>query len=110
MRLPLQIVFDGLSRSEEVVAEAEQQVRRLENICGDLFTCRVSVTGRPCERAPIDSYMVYLNVSLIGEEGLLAAIYHGGDAPSVIRSAFDSVKREITERQRGRISRTDSRP
>ncbi len=108
MRLPLQVVFDGLPRSEDMVTEAEHLVRRLEEICGDLFACRVSVSEQACDLTPVANYMVYLNVSLIGEEGVVAAIYHADDAHSAMRCAFDSIKREITERQRGRIGRSSS--
>ena len=108
MRVPLQIDFDGLARSEEMVNEAEHLVRRLEDFCADLFACRVAVSEHVREFPPPSSYMVYLNVSLASEEGILAATYHGGDARSVMRCAFDSVKRELTEHQRGRIGRSSS--
>ena len=43
MRIPLQITYQGLDRSDALDAEIQRRVDAFESVCGDIGSCRVRV-------------------------------------------------------------------
>ena len=95
MKLPVQISFHGIDRSEALDALISKEVEGLHKFDADLISCRVAVEsegkhqnqGREC------SVRVCLNAP--GHEFIMNT--KNEDAHAAVRQAFDSLTRQVKD-------------
>ena len=95
MKLPVQISFHGIDRSEALEALISKEVEGLHKFDADLISCRVAVEsegkhqnqGREC------SDLVCLNAT--GHEFIMNT--KNEDAHAAVRQAFDSLTRQVKD-------------
>ena len=105
LRLPLQIQFLGMDRSEALEAAVRSRAARLERLAPDISACRVALElaqkhsrqGRPVS--------VRIDLTLPGRE-LVVDRVADEDAYVALRDAFDDMRRRLDEavrQQRGEL-------
>jgi ribosomal subunit interface protein len=103
MRLPLQIIFRGMSRSEAVDAAAREKAQRLERFSTDIMSCRVVVEAVQKHSQQGRPYTVRIDLTLPGHE-LVVNREQNEDVYVALRDAFDEMKRQVeqaVQRRRG---------
>jgi cold shock CspA family protein len=111
MKVPLEITFRGVDKSDFLEELIRNKAAALEKVCEDVISCRVAVEapqqhqrgGRPFR------VRITLNVPPGHEVAVRREASEGSihdELPSVIRSAFDAARRKlkkITEKKRGEV-------
>ena len=125
MRLPVQIAFRGIPRSEAVEAAIRERAAKLDRFCDLIMGCRIVVEA--CHRRHHQGKLYHLRIDLtVPGEGIVVsrepALHHAHeDIYVTIRDAFDAARRRLEDyarrhRQqvkshgaapRGRIARLD---
>lgn len=111
MQVPLEISYRGVEKTEALDALVNEKVAKLERVCNYINSCRIAIEkihDRPSSGSP---YRVRIDLTVPpGHE--LAAVKNPGEGDqydpleSVIRSAFDAARRQLTEltqRQRDQV-------
>ncbi len=109
MRVPLEISFHGISRSESIEQIIRNDVAKLERVCDRLISCRVgvkldqnsNVTSNPFRvriemRVPPGHNLVVTNTSGIKEAA--------DDLPTTVKNTFKSAHRrlkQLVDKQQG---------
>ena len=109
MRIPLEISFHGMSRSESIEQIIHKDVAKLERVCDRLISCRVGVkqdqksskTANPFRiriemRVPPGHNLVVTNTSGLKEAA--------DDLPTTVKNTFKSAQRklkQLVEKQQG---------
>ena len=115
MKLPLQISFHNLDRSEAVETRIIKEAAKLDEFCDHIMSCRVVVDAphRHHERGNV--YQVRIDMTVPGEE--IGVVHepaehdpHYKDINNAVRDAFGSAARKLEEyvrrqRQRRKASR-----
>lgn len=116
MRLPLQITFRNLDRSEAVEAAIREHAAKLEKYCDQIMGCRVTVEAPHKHHRHGNRYQVRVDVTAPDAE-LVASRepdeHHAyTDVYVAIRDAFDAIRRQLEdyERRRRRQSKTHEAP
>jgi ribosome-associated translation inhibitor RaiA len=107
MKLPLDLRFVGLTRSEAVEASVHARVADLERTCPDLTALRVTIEQEHKHQSRGRPFTVRLDVTLPGQE---LAVTHvlDEDVYAAVRDAFDAMRRkleEMTRIRRGEVKR-----
>ena len=101
MRIPLEIVFRNMDRSDAIDARVREKAARLERLCDTITRCRVAVEAphRHHHRGKI--YKVTIEVGIPGKQ---LVTNHSGpidhaheDVYVAIRDAFAAATRQLEE-------------
>jgi ribosomal subunit interface protein len=106
MKLPLQIVFRDLERSEFIEAKVRERAEKLEHFYKEIMSCRVVVEAHHKHQHKGNLYHVRVDVKVPDAE-LVASrdpAKHQAheDVYVAIRDAFDAIKRQLEDRNRRR--------
>ena len=96
MKLPLQVSFHGIDRSEALENLIAKEVEGLHKFDADLISCRVAVEseGRHQNQGRECSVRVSLNAP--GHEFIMNT--KNEDAHAAVRAAFDSLARQVKDK------------
>ena len=103
MRLPTQITFHGMSRSEAVETAVREKAQHLEHFCTDITSCRVGLDLLQKHGHQSRPFGVRIDLTLPGHE-LVVNRVENEDVYVALRQAFDDMKHQIEDavrRQRG---------
>lgn len=110
MRLPLQISFRNLDRSEAIEAAVRKRAARLDRFCGDIMSCRVTVEAPHRHRHKGKTYVVKIDLTVRGGELVVSRTpdddHSHEDVYVAIRDAFDAMTRRVEDHvltRRGKI-------
>lgn len=113
MEVPLKIALRNLELGEASRALIRQQVEKLEQFCGEIIACRVTVEipQRYPAHTPVE-YKVGLDLVLPGEE-LVVTRQADREIETAIQNAFDAAGRRVEDyvrRRRGDVKRHEETP
>jgi cold shock CspA family protein len=109
MRVPLEISFHGLSRSESLEQLVREDAAKLEKVCDDLVSCRVGIKLDQKSRNTANPYKIRIemrfppnnNLAVTHKSGIKEA---ADDLPTAVKNAFKSAHRRLkqaVEKQQG---------
>lgn len=109
MQIPIEINFQNVQRTEALENLITEKVIKLEKVCDYLTSCRISIDKPHEHQRNGNPYQIVIEIHVPPKHEIVVKRHPGeGDLhdplDSVIRSAFDSVRRqlqELVERQRG---------
>lgn len=117
MKLPLQIVFHNLDRSEAIEEAVRSKASGLDRFAGDIMSCRVVIDRPHGHHRDGRQYQVRIDIKVPGEEIAVtrepAEHIEYTEINTAIRDAFDSAKRQLEDyerRKRGTIKQHDVAP
>ncbi len=104
MKIPVQINFLGINRSEALEKLINKEVESLHRFDADLISCRVAIEseGRHQTQGRACSVRVILNTP--GHEFVMNT--KNEDARAAVRAAFDSLARQVKDnaaKRRGEV-------
>jgi len=102
MRIPLELSFQGLNRSEAMEEQIRKDVDKLDRICDQLISCRVGVRRDQKSRNTANPFRIRIemrvppgkNLIVTHESGLKEA---ADDLPTALKNAFKSAHRRLRE-------------
>lgn len=101
MRLPAQIIFHGMNRSEAIETAVREKVQHLERFCADITSCRVGLDVLPHPHHQGRLYGVRIDLTMSGHE-LVVDRVEAEDVHVAMRDAFDDMKRQLEDAVRRR--------
>ena len=101
MRVPVQIVFHGLDRSDAMESAVHEKVAHLERLSKDITSCRVVVDLVQKHKHQGHPFGVRIDLTLPGRELVVDRVQHE-DAYVALRDAFDAMKRQLEDAVRQR--------
>jgi cold shock CspA family protein len=110
MRVPLEISYRNVEKSEFLEELIREKAAKLERICEDIISCRVVVEKPQEHQRSGNPYRVRIDVRLppgkevIAERGLGQGSLHD-PLPKVIRSAFETAAKQLREIVKRRLDR-----
>ncbi len=96
MKVPVQIVFHGLDRSDALEAAVRDKVAHLEHLSGDIMSCRVVVDLEQKHKHQGHPFGVRVDLTLPGRELVVDRVQHE-DVYVALRDAFDAMKRQLQD-------------
>lgn len=101
MRIPLQISFQGIARSNALYTAVQEKAEKLERFYDRIMSCRVvlAVDGRHRRRGR--QYRVHIDLKVPGGE-IAVTHEHHEDVQVALREAFDAARRRLEDYARGR--------
>jgi ribosome-associated translation inhibitor RaiA len=104
MKLPLEIVFRGMTRSEAIEASIQGHVGRLEKFHDRVMSCRVMVEQSHRHHHHGNLYHVRVDLKMPGRELVVSrepgAHHEHEDINVTIRDAFDAARRRLEDHAR----------
>jgi ribosomal subunit interface protein len=104
MKLPLQISFHGIDRSEALEQLISKEVEGLHKFDSELISCRVAVESEGRHQNQGRECSVRVNLTAPGKE--FVQTEKNEDAHAAVRAAFDSLVRQVKDnasKRRGEI-------
>jgi ribosomal subunit interface protein len=104
MKLPLQVVFRDMARSDAVEADIRKHAAKLDQFCDRIMSCRIAVEASAEHKHQGKLYSVHIDVKVPDDEITSTRHHEHEDVYVAIRDAFDAVKRRLEDyvrRQRG---------
>lgn len=101
MKVPPQIVFHGLERSDALEAAVHDKAAHLERLSGDIVSCRVVVDLEQKHKHQGHPFGVRVDLTLPGRELVVDRVQHE-DVYVALRDAFDAMKRQLEDAVRQR--------
>ena len=102
MKLPLQISFHNLDRSETIENRIRQEATQLDEFCGHIMSCRVIVDLPHRHHLSGNAYQIRIDIKVPGQE--IAVTREPGEhdpyyanVDVAIRDAFDSAARQLKD-------------
>jgi len=99
MRIPLQITFRNMPRSESIEANISEKAGKLDRFYGRIMSCRVVVEESQRRRHQGKQYSVRIDLTVPGKE-LAVTREENEDAYVAVRDAFDAAVRKLEEHGR----------
>jgi ribosomal subunit interface protein len=96
MQSPLQITQHNLSLSDVAEQRIRSQVAKLEQFCGRIISCHVTVDAPHHHKHKGECYDVKITIAVPGEE-LVIRHEPDEDLYVAIRDAFDAARRKLQE-------------
>jgi ribosomal subunit interface protein len=96
MKLPLEISFEGLARSEALEAAVVKQAAKLDRYYGELMRCQVRIVCDEKHKHQGKPFAVRIDLTLPGHEIVSNRDAHE-DAYVALRDAFDATSRQLDE-------------
>ncbi|MFW6139684.1 MAG: HPF/RaiA family ribosome-associated protein [Spirochaetota bacterium] len=111
MKIPLEITFRGVPKTQEIEDLIRKKASKLERICNYMSSCRVAVENPQKHQHRGNPYRVRIDMTVPPSHELVVRRESSkGDLhdelPKVIRDAFGAARRQVqtlVERQRGEI-------
>ncbi len=101
MKLPLQITYRNMEKSEAIDDNVRKWVAKLENVSPDLISCRVVVEAPEPHKRKGDHFHTRIDLALPGQEIVVnrepPQHQSYADAYVSIRDAFENAKRQLSE-------------
>jgi cold shock CspA family protein len=101
MKLPLQIAFHNLPRSEAIEEMVRERAARLDEYCDQVMSCRVVVEMPHKHHQHGNQYQVRIDLTVPGEEIVVnrepPEHTQYRDVGVAIRDAFDSARRQLED-------------
>lgn len=101
MRLPVQIAFRGIPRSEAVEAAIRERAAKLDRFSDLIMGCRIVVEARHHRHHQGTLYHIRIDLTVPGEEIVVSrepALHHAHeDIYVAIRDAFDAGRRRLED-------------
>ncbi len=101
MRLPLQIAFHNLPRSDEIEAKIRAEAERLDEFYDRVMSCRVVVDVPHRHHREGNLYQIRIDLKVPGEEIAIkrepAEHTDSRDIDLAIRDAFDAARRKLED-------------
>lgn len=117
MRVPLQVVFRNLDRSDAVVARIKERAAWLERFSDRIISCRVAVEAPHRRHHTGNLFHIRVDVRVPGREIVVSRKpdLHGAhkDLLVTLHDAFDEVRRKLEDNRRtrrGEVKRLESPP
>lgn len=101
MRLPVQITFQGMDRSDAVEEAVRKKAEHLERFSSDIMACRVVVDLLQKHKHQGRPFSVRIDLTIPGHE-LVVNRVENEDVYVALRDAFDDMKRQLEDRVRQR--------
>jgi len=96
MKLPAQVNFIGMEKSDALEAVALEKAARLDLLCASLTSCHVSIQVSHRHHHQGQPFSVHVNLSLPGHQ-IEASRTENEDPYVALRDAFDDAKRQLEE-------------
>lgn len=106
MRIPLQITYQELDRSDALDAEIQRRVDAFESVCGDIGSCRVRVVRLAAHQRQGRPYALRVDLRVPGEDIVVSHEHADEDAYVAIRDAMNAAQRRLEDyarRRRGKV-------
>jgi cold shock CspA family protein len=111
MDVPLEITYRGVERIEAVDELVRRKAAKLEQVCGWMQSCRVTIEKDQQHQAAGNPFRVRLDITVPpGHELAIRRQSSGGDLhnelPTIVRNAFDAARRKLqklAEQQKGKM-------
>lgn len=101
MKQPLQIRFLGMAPSDAVETAARKKAGKLDMVCPDIMSCRVSIEQTHKHQHQGRPFAVRVDVTLPDHE-LVVDRVHDEDVYVALREAFDDMRRQLEDAVRRR--------
>lgn len=109
MRIPLEISYHGLSRSESLEQMIRKDAAKLEKVCDDLISCRIGVKLNQKSQNTANPYKIRIEMRFPPNKTVVVTHKSGikeaaDDLPSAVKNAFKSAQRRLkkmVEKQQG---------
>jgi len=108
-KLPLQIVFHGMERSDALEEAARRKCEQLERFAADIMSCRVAVELKQQHRRQGRPFGVSITLTVPGGT-LVADRSENEDVYIALRDAFDDMRRRLEDAVRQRRGDTKTHP
>jgi cold shock CspA family protein/ribosome-associated translation inhibitor RaiA len=106
MKLPLQIAFHHLDRSEQIENLVREKAAWLDNCCDQIMGCRVVIDLPHKHHQSGNQYLVHIDITVPGEEIVVKREppQHtvDKDISIALHEAFDSARRQLEDYMRRR--------
>jgi ribosomal subunit interface protein len=96
MKLPLQISFEGMTRSEALEAAAREKLHHLERFSSDIMSCRVVIDLLQKHRHQGRPFGVRITLTIPGRE-LVVNRVENEDVHVALRDAVDDMRRQLED-------------
>lgn len=96
MKLPVQILFHDMERSESLERGAREHANKLELFSAELISCRVTIDLEQKRMQHGRPFSVRIDLTLPGHE-LVVNRVQNEDVHVALRDAFDNMKRQLAE-------------
>lgn len=111
MKVPLEIVFRGVEKTEAVEDLIREKAAKLDQITDNLISCRVVVEKAQQHQQSGNPFQILIDLRVPpGRQLVVKQTSTEGDLhdplPKTLRAAFDSARRqlrELVERERGKV-------
>ena len=117
MKVPLQITFKNLNRSDAVLLRIQERVAKLERFYAGIISCRVVVTAPHRRHRMGNLYQVIVDIRVPGEELVVqrnpSLARQHKDIFVAIRDSFVGAQRELEDyvrRRRGEVKHAETPP
>lgn len=100
MNKPLQVLFNGIERSEAVEEHVREKVAKLEHHHPEIVSCRVTIALPHNRHQQGKRFAVRIDLSVPGKEIVVNRDNGDEDMYITLRDAFDAVKRQVDEHMR----------
>jgi cold shock CspA family protein len=109
MRVPLEISFHGLSRSDSLEKLIRKDAAKLEKVCDDLISCRIGIKLDQKSSNTSNPFKIRIEMRFPPSNNLVVTHKSGvkeaaDDLPTAIKNAFKSAHRRLkqaVEKQQG---------
>lgn len=107
MQVPLEVIYNGVDRSEWSENFVREQVERLNRYAGEMIACRVAIEQPHHHRNKGNPYHVRVEVTLPPRKDLVAvaeprAVPTSSELRNVIRDAFRAMEKQLKKTRQQR--------
>jgi len=100
MRIPLEISFQGLSRSESLEQLIRKDAAKLERVCDDLISCRIGIKLNQKSRNTANPFRIRIEMRFPPNNNLVVTHNSGikeaaDDLPTAVKNAFKTAQRRL---------------
>ncbi len=96
MKIPVQILFHDMERSEALEHSAREYAQKLESFSADIIGCRITIDLEQRRMQQGRPVSVRIDLTLPGHE-LVVNRVHNEDAHVALHEAFDNMKRQLSD-------------
>ena len=96
MKLPLELSFEGLARSEAIEAAVAKQADKLDRYYGELMRCQVRIVSDDKHKHQGKSFAVRIVLTFPGHE-IVSNRESDEDVYVALRDAFDATARQLED-------------
>lgn len=94
MKLPLEISFEGLARSEAIETAVTQHAAKLDQFCDTIMRCRVAIVCDEKHKHQGKPFAVRIDLTVPGHE-IVSNRHADEDVYVAMRDAFKAASRQL---------------